>query len=527
MNIRGYRVFYLDPEEDINSLLTELKQVSAEKLALVVDQRSNVFNSKINLQLLQKYLKDWDKELVFVSQEMRLIRLVLESDLKLYPDLDALKNDEQITDIESPIVTSLSTEELLPELGAVEYDETEMAPTMSRSARRRKARWGRRIVVALFAIVLLAGLAWVYIGFPLVTVEVSPSVRKWERELEVICDYNLEQVRVDERKIPLITFNSDVEGQAVVATTGSKKIGFTRAEGVVLFANTGNQAITVPAGTVLRTGTGVKFKTVQEVTVPKVQVQEIAGMMVGTTVGTAEVNIVALEAGTAGNVSSGRITQFDGKDYGLQVRNPEATRDGKDREEPVVTQADLDRVISKLEEELKNSIKVQWDKEIGSDYLVLEDTLQYEMGDVKIDHSVDEDAEEITATGKILASGYLLLKDDLRVITEQLYIAEMPESYELYSSGIQISELQAVIQEDETIKVKLKTVGQVVAQIRSEEITEKLKGQTVEYADQLLRKMNEIRYFQILTGGKTRIPKFTFAIRVLVRNPTESEEGSI
>lgn len=524
MNIRGYRIFYLDLEEDINSLLTTLGQEKAKKLALVVDQRSTIFNSRINLQLLQKYLADWEKELVFISQEVRLIRLVLETDLKIYPDLEALKLDEPIVDLDSPMVTSLSTEELLGELDSEADDE--ITSPMYRSKRYQKS-WPSRLVISLLALLILGGLTWFYVGFPMVTVEISPAIKQLEKELQITCEYGLEQVRIAERKVPLLTFRSDVEGQVQVMTTGRKRIGFTRAEGVVVLINNQAKEVNLPAGTQLKTSTGVSFKTVEKVTVPKVQGEYMLDLLVGTKAGKSEVKIVALEAGSNSNVASGRITQFVGKNFGLQVINPEATRGGADREEMMVTQKDLDRTISDLEVELKKLVKDQLAKEIGADYLVLEETLRYELENVQIDHHLDEPAEEITASGQIIASGYLLLKDDLRVITEELYLADLPENHTLYSSGIQISKIDLLERAEDSIQLNLEAVAQVVAQIKTSTIADQLKGQTIEYADGLLSKMKEIRYFRILADGKSRIPKFTFAIRVLVRDPTEAEGRSI
>ncbi|AZR73623.1 hypothetical protein BBF96_09615 [Anoxybacter fermentans] len=524
MEIRGYRVFYLDPEEDINSLLSELGKTSAKKIALVVHQHSNIFYSRINIQLLKKYLKDWEKELAFISAEIRLIRLALEMDIKVYPDLEAFKKDEPIEDINEPLDTSLSTDELLSKIDTEE--DYEDKPPMYRS-RRRKMRWIQKIVVVIFAVIILFGLAWVYINFPIITVEVSPTIKKLEKSFQITCEYGLEQIRPGSKKIPLHNFKSDVTGDITVATTGRRRIGFTRAQGVVLFINNQKQAVQVPAGTIVKTGNGIKFKTAQAVTVPPVEAEYMMEVLVGMKAGKAEVNIVALEPGTQGNVSSGRIKYFDGKDYGLQVVNPEATRGGSDREEMVVSQADLDQAMNELEKKLKEMLVAQLAKEIGSDYLVLNDTLRFDLSGVKADHHVDEKAEELTVSGQMVASGYLLMKDDLELITSELYFSDLPDFYRLYSKNIQISELNAVLQEDGTVKVNLKASGQVIYKVEPEKIAQQLKGQTVEYANGILSKMKEIKYFRIFANGQSRIPKFTFAIRVVVRDPTDSEGGSI
>ncbi len=193
----------------------------------------------------------------------------------------------------------------------------------------------------------------------------------------------------------------------------------------------------------------------------------------------------------------------------------------------IVTQADLYKAMANLEEKLKNQIKTKLSEEVSSEYVLLQDTLQWELKNVDVDYQVDEQAEELTATGQMVATSYLLRVDDLKLLTSDLYCAQLPDQYRLSSKEIQISKLNADLQEDGKVKVNLKASAQVIAEIESKQIVEQLKGQSVEYANNLLDMMEEIKYFRIFDEGKSRIPKFDFAIRVIVRAPTDAEEGSI
>lgn len=529
METRGYRVFYLDLEEDINSLLSELGQTTAEKIALVLHQRSNIFYSRINIQLLEKYLRDWKKELVFISTEDRLIRLALESSILIYPDLDALENDEPITNINEPLVTSLDTEVLLPDVVASSTEDDEFytpEPSTYRGQRPRK-RWRGRIFAALFVILLLVGLGWVYFNFSIVTVEVTPTITKCEQKFNLIAIDNLDQINVSESRIPLETLGVTVNGSVKVATSGRSLIGYTRAEGVIHFINKKERSVHIPTGTVVKTGTGTQFKTTQEVTVPAIQVEKMGSINLGYRAGQAEANIVALEPGSQGNVSGDRIKHFLGKDYGVEVINIEATKGGRDREEMVVTQKDLDNAMSTLEEELKNQIVDELSRKLGNTYIRLKDTFHFELLEVGINHHVDEKAEELVAKGEMMATGYVLMKEDLSLISRELYMTGIPQYHSLYSKDIQLSLDQVTLQEDDKVQIQLTAAGFLRAEIQPTEIIETLKGQTVEYANNLLRKMEDIKYFEIFAEDKIRIPRFSFGIRVVVREPADLEEGSI
>lgn len=532
MEIRGYRVIYLDPEEDINSLLAELNQSNAERLALVIHGRSNIFTSKINIQLLQRYLKDWKKELVFVSPEERLIRIVLESKMKIYPDLGALEQDEPITDVKAPIITSLPTEVLIPEIvppqnaGNTPVEEPPMLRT-----RRRQRSMTRRVVAAVVALLVLVGLGWVYFMFPMITVEVSPSVETMVKNLTVIGESGLEQIKLNDRRVPLQTFKScDVKTDVTVPTTGRKRVGFTRAEGSVTFVNNQAQAVKVSEGTLVKTSTGVQFKTVQAVTVPALATEYMTlnnkKIPVGNKAGRANVGIVAVNAGTSSNVGSGQITQFGAKNNGLVVINQSATTGGTDKEEMVVAQADLDKAMSELEKKLKTLVDQDLAKEVGQNYIILKDSLQFKMNNIEVNHHVDEYAGEITTQGEMVATGYLLMKDDLRIVTREMFLADLPVQYKLRTNDIEIQDLATRTQGDGSVEVQLKASALVEASIDPAQIVEQLKGQTVEYATSILSKMKEIKYFRILAGDKARIPALKFAIRVVVNEP-EEEKGSI
>lgn len=532
MEIRGYRVIYLDPEEDINSLLAELTQSHADRLALVVHGRSNIFMSKINIQLLERYVKDWKKELVFVSPEERLIRIVLESKLKIYPDLEALEQDEPITDIKAPLVTSLPTEVLIPEIvppentGSTPAGESPMLRT-----RRRQRSVMRRAIVAAVALLVLVGLGWVYFSFPLITVEVSPSVETMAKTLKVTGELGLEQIKLNDGRVPLQSFKSyDVKADVSVPASGRKKVGFTRAEGTITLVNNQSKAVNLPEGTVVTSGTGTRFKTIQAVTVPALETEYMTlnskKIPVGNKAGRANVGIVALDAGTSGNVGSGQITKFADKNNGLLVVNQSATKGGTDKEEMVVVQADLDQVMAGLEKKLRGLVDADLAKEVGQNYIILKDSLQYEMNNVDVNHHVDEHAEEITAKGQMVATGYLLMKDDLRIVTREMFLADLPAQYRLRTNDIQIQDMVTRAQENGSVEVHLKASALVEASINPAKIVEQLKGQTVEYANSVLSKMKEIKYYRILSGDKTRIPALKFAIRVIVSDP-EKEKGSI
>ena len=100
--------------------------------------------------------------------------------------------------------------------------------------------------------------------------------------------------------------------------------------------------VPVPAGTVVSTASGIEFRTLTRVTVPRAVFNASAG--------TVNVDVEAVRAGPRGNVAAGAITRLPDELAGLliSVRNPRPTSGGRRTEQAVVTQGDYDAALADL-----------------------------------------------------------------------------------------------------------------------------------------------------------------------------------
>jgi hypothetical protein len=112
-----------------------------------------------------------------------------------------------------------------------------------------------------------------------------------------------------------------------------------KAVGSVTFSNKGRNPVRIPAGTIVRTGTGtpVSFVTQNDIEVP------------GPVGGRASVAIEAVVEGAAGNVRASTINTVGGSlDFQVAVSNPGATFNGASQLTPVVKQIDKDTLLDEL-----------------------------------------------------------------------------------------------------------------------------------------------------------------------------------
>ncbi len=120
-----------------------------------------------------------------------------------------------------------------------------------------------------------------------------------------------------------------------------------KAIGTVQFSRTGTTGtVTIPAGTVVKTSSGVSFITT-------IQTQILDGQ---TTSGL--ISIIAVEVGTAGNVAAGTIVAFGSKIAGVDaVTNTTGTTQGRDIETDNVFRRRLFSYIATLSQCTANSVE--------------------------------------------------------------------------------------------------------------------------------------------------------------------------
>ena len=141
----------------------------------------------------------------------------------------------------------------------------------------------------------------------------------------------------------------DVEASDTFPATG-KRIEEAKATGSVRFDNLDpTSSNTVPRGSVVSTGSGIRFRTDRAVRVPPAE-------LVGLTIvpSRASVTVTAVDAGPEGNVEPRAITTVprDEEPFFLKVTNPEATTGGKRTEFPRVQQEDVDEATAALTDQL-------------------------------------------------------------------------------------------------------------------------------------------------------------------------------
>ena len=78
---------YLEPDEEITSIIDRLSKVEGSKIAVVVPKNSTMFQSLVNLKLLARQAQKLGKEVAIISNNKVGSRLAKQVGLETYASL--------------------------------------------------------------------------------------------------------------------------------------------------------------------------------------------------------------------------------------------------------------------------------------------------------------------------------------------------------------------------------------------------------------------------------------------------------
>ncbi|MCR4277440.1 MAG: hypothetical protein NUV80_04520 [Candidatus Berkelbacteria bacterium] len=97
---------YLEPDEEITSIIDRLSKVEGSKIAVVVPKNSTMFQSLVNLKLLARQAQKLGKEVAIISNNKVGSRLAKQVGLETYASLGTLGNAPSATPLASPALPS-------------------------------------------------------------------------------------------------------------------------------------------------------------------------------------------------------------------------------------------------------------------------------------------------------------------------------------------------------------------------------------------------------------------------------------
>lgn len=378
------------------------------------------------------------------------------------------------------------------------------------------------ILPVVLALLVTAGLGWFYFFYPTAVVEITPESDTVEEELELSANPALDNLDREQGILPLREFEVTLTDEDTVRTTGENFTGVTRAAGKVRFVNEREDSVVISAGTELKNTDGVVFETAEDVEVPGQEVEYLMDVAVGKQSGQAEAEIQAVEKGSDGNVATGTIKQLEEELQGISVINPEPTRGGEDKEITVISDYDIQRLEQSLEEKVRSGLMSRIYSRLGGNYQIIEDDISYSEIEYDIEEDSGEQAEEVSGTATLVASGFLVPVEDLNTLTYEKLRKVAGDNYSLRGREFSIEEIGLAEADNELYNIIMNVEVPVIRNINVGDLSSSLAGLDIEEARDYLEEREDIRDYKLRGEGPV-LPGFSFAIRVNLLEPEARE----
>ncbi len=369
-------------------------------------------------------------------------------------------------------------------------------------SRRRKNRWWLAALGYLAMTLLMAGAVagLLVLLLPRATVTLTPARTRIVSSVEVTAQTGIEEPDIANNLVPARGVQARVEGSTSTQATGSEFAPAGKASGFVILINRTAREVKVPVNTVVRTVTGnnIRFRTQSEVTVP-------AG--IGQRAG---VSIQAVEPGRQGNVAAFSISEVEGAmGVSLRASNESPTGGGTVADVVVVAQADKERVLGQLQEELQKQAYARLAESLRQgEYIPPETVKTFTLGET-YDRFAGEQASAITLTLQLLARGTAIDLVGAQKLAERALRDAIPADHFLLEDSIQVSQPSFSRFDEEAANMTLTASADVLLPIQAGTVRTLLAGVPITEAAAVLQRHFDLAkppIIEVESGWFGRLP---------------------
>lgn len=405
-----------------------------------------------------------------------------------------------------------------------ELDATEQLTTARRAALARPVRVkraagaSRMTVLGILGSLLAAALVFMIVIGPTATVVVSPvskALGPFEFELRAGPDGEIAGAQT------LVA--SDLTQKYTQKATG-ERLEPIKATGVGRFTNRFTQEVRVVKGTIVRTRDNVRFQTTEEKVIPRSSLDILPPFV---KFGTVDIPIVAIDAGTGGNVAANAITITERDDFA--VTNPQPTGGGEIKKFAVITGSDYGLAAGRAEEELRkraNEKLEEWRKaEAPKAQLVygpLTKVTSVTSSAGLVGGEPKEGIFEMTVTGS--ATAYSVPQSEPRATTITKLKQQAESDYDINESGAVVDVIIEPTVVENGVRWRVRGSTSQHPQLKEAPLRTALAGRQFDEAQDVVAGQGlELRTITVWPGWWPRFPFFDSRLQIhLDETPTTS-----
>jgi len=398
----------LESHDDLISVRDRMSWAKTPRILLVWPKSAHVELRPLDLKVLQRHATSLGAQLGLVTRHRNIRRQAQALDIPVFGSTgEAQRKPWPEHSLHKDRERRISQATLLH---------------VREQVRGREAAWRSHPLTRISAF-LLGVLAVLVLGslfIPRAQVILAPETTVQTVTLPVQADPEITSVFIT-GSIPSKQMSAVVEGSQETQVSGTVPVPQTKSEGIVTFRNLTDDAMAIPAGTVLTsTGLpGVRFVTM-----------ETKDLLAGLEE-TVDVPVQAEDPGAAGNVEAGTILAIEGN-LGLRatVANEEPTSGGRDRITKAATEKDLAELQESLLADLEQVALAEIKGSLASDDLIFENTLETSrILDEHYNPPLGQASQTVTLTMRMEFALSYASREDLEELASTVLNSSLPNGF--------------------------------------------------------------------------------------------------
>lgn len=348
------------------------------------------------------------------------------------------------------------------------------------------------IIAAFVVLALIVVGVGAYVFLPAAQIVITPRQEPIDTALVVRADPDVVAPDAAANLVPALLLEVPVQVSDTFDAT-DKRIEEERATGRVEFKsyNTGSTN-TIAKGSIVSTEGGIKFQTTASVTLPKAQVIPPSTVQPSTRT----VGVVAVKAGTGGNVPANAITVVPPREDAdlTKVRNPGETTGGTHEEFPRISQKDVDAAMASLTTKMADAFAAEVDAGAGAplNATVFPETAVLGDATPTVDPATLAGKEQVSFELGLAATGTVTAVDASPVtkIAETRLLANVGPDHRLVEGSIEVVPGDPTVTNGE-VSFPVTAKAARVRILDPAELLGLIKGRSVEEARSLLAQFGE------------------------------------
>lgn len=442
------QVVFLDSNDDVASVRSKLHSLKPGRAAIVVPEDNRALRGPIAMRVLRRQALDSALDLAVISESPAIRHSAQQQGFTVYGSLRSYRRSLERQPSPSKKVKG--------PLGAI-----------GRGA-------GLTASMALIASLSVLALAALYLLLPRTTVVLVPVSQKVQERLEILADPDVKTVNYDKRVVPARVVYVRALGSEQIHVTGRKALANTKAEGQVTLTNRTESEVVVPRGTIARTAGGERFSILDNV------------KLAPGNQGIARVGVVAVEAGSRGNVDRGQITWLEGVlEFQVSVFNEQPTSGGGSREVEVVSEQDRAKVKEVLQRRLEEEVLRKLEAERLRHESLAPESIRVVTLKEDYDKDVGQQSRVLNLEMELRANGTMFNLADVDAVVKA-WSPRLKPGYYLVKETVKASEPKVVEAEGGTARIAVDIEGVVSSRINEDRVREGVRWKTVEEARRYL-----------------------------------------